>query len=209
MVDIFSAIHFHSLCSLSIDKKKSEPKRTSNQIQTKYIYLYIERTNFSWKLFRRSQHAIHCIELGRFFLLFQFTLFCEYFLLSFLRSLRVVFSSSFFFWVVVAFFRNFEAWRECANARYQLHCGESIRSVVFNHGTQITFRPFGCCCFFPHVFVWLYSRSTENTHSNGFEFHRVGHSFRFPFSFIRRPKPNANKRLIHRTQKKLTLYTIK
>lgn len=91
MVDIFSAIHFHSLCSLSIDKKKSEPKRTSNQIQTKYIYLYIERTNFSWKLFRRSQHAIHCIELGRFFLLFQFTLFCEYFLLSFLRSLRVVF----------------------------------------------------------------------------------------------------------------------
>lgn len=116
---------------------------------------------------------------------------------------------SFFFRVVVAFFRNFEAWRECANARYQLHCGESIRSVVFNHGTQITFRPFGCCCFFPHVFVWLYSRSTENTHSNGFEFHRVGHSFRFPFSFIRRPKPNANKRLIHQTQKKLTLYTIK
>lgn len=201
-------MHFHSLCSLSIDKKRANQNERVTKYK-QYIYIYrahkflmeiISSFTARYTLYRTWQVFFSCFNLLFFVSIFFSPLFVRF---------VWFFSSSFFFWVVVAFFRNFEAWRECANARYQLHCGESIRSVVFNHGTQITFRPFGCCCFFPHVFVRLYSRSTENTHSNGFEFHRVGHSFRFPFSFIRRPKPNANKRLIHQTQKKLTLYTIK
>lgn len=151
-------------------------------------------------------------------LLFLFFVSCV-FSFSILRSPQVAFFAVFVV-VVASFFspkkKYFEAWRECANARYQLHCRENLLDPSFLITVHRSLFARFSCCLLHFLTVGSLHQQTNTltqtrTHTQK-HLKRLWIPSRWPFhriSIFVVLRANINKQPIPIQKKKLTLYTIK
>lgn len=163
MVDIFSAIHFHSLCSLSIDKKRAN----QNERVTKYkqnIYIYISSAQISHGNYFVVHSTLYTVSnLAGFFCCFNLLFFVSIFFSPFFVRFVWFFLLHSFFGLLLLFS---EISRHDVNA--PMHAISSTAENLLDPSFLITahrslFAHSAVAAFF-HTFSFGCTRAPPKTH---------------------------------------------